>query len=608
MMNAIELFQPEQSRLAVPAATTVAFVDGVLCEDLEPLEIVRGSWPEFGSARLAYNPAAAQEADPIPFERIEDQFGMGRSVCLHQVYNARPPLTTASGLAVFAGQIDSIETTIDSHGEGIEIIARDFSAVLERITVYGRRVLGDNGLTALLTGLDTTFNPGGQGNAAGETVTVHGKAYAAFSTSAATRSWTYAEAIDYLLSEYLPVGCLHWPDLSQLQALTDHRLVRDLDVTGLSLLEALHRCCEQAGLAFQFVPRLLPTGPSQAILFYRNGQGRAVELNCQPRGETLCLSRTNVTTLRSQRDFYPVTHRYIGQGDFKVYEATFELVKAWDPALEDTDYAKFSASTNPEFYKVRDVYRKWCLNEAGDYTAAPFDQGPPFDFAMIFAGADYVQRGRRFWPALTANQQGRSLGYFLEVSYDDGLHWWEYVYAFDNLFDECGVRLSSDRLDVDTWVAALKDGLKFRITASVVSDERLTSIVANGPVGSTVPVVDHVVTLPRQFRYRQVSAQSVFAQGGPEGFGPPDEADDSIALHELVRRTATVAPRVFETIEVQTPSVTLHLQPGDKVTSSPDSRDLLNVRRDNRSLFWIERVQVDFKQQCTRLQVARQRT
>ena len=49
------------------------------------------------------------------------------------------------------------------------------------------------------------------------------------------------------------------------------------------------------------------------------------------------------------------------------------------------------------------------------------------------------------------------------------------------------------------------------------------------------------------------------------------------------------------------------VHPGDRVTSSPDSRDLLGGRRDNRSLVWIERVQVDFRQQCTRLKLVRQR-
>ena len=119
-------------------------------------------------------------------------------------------------------------------------------------------------------------------------------------------------------------------------------------------------------------------------------------------------------------------------------------------------------------------------------------------------------------------RQGKSLGYFLQVSFDNGLHWWQYLYAFNNLLNECGVWLSSDQLDIDTWVAALKGVLKFRITASVISDERLTCVVADGPVNSTAPVVEHIITLPRQFKYRKVSSRSIFAKTDDDTLGIPD--------------------------------------------------------------------------------------
>jgi hypothetical protein len=410
------------------------------------------------------------------------------------------------------------------------------------------------------------------------------------------------------LKQYLLVGQLQTPDIKQLQGLTENQIVRDLDVTGLTLIEALHRCCERIGLNFKFVPLLAETGPSQAIVFYKSGTGRTVELNCQQIGEQLSISKTNITNLSSRKNFWPVTHKYIGQGDFKVYEATFELVKAWDESLEDTDYDKFSPSTNPDFYQVKDVYRKWCLNEAGDYTGAPFYRGDAFDFSRIFDSSNYAAHRRRFWPCLTADKQGKSLGYFLQVSFDNEWHWWQYLYAFNNLLDECGIWLSSDRLDPDTWVAALKGVLKFRITASVISDERLTCVVADGPVNSTAPVVEHIITLPRQFKYRKVSSRSIFAKTDDDTLGIPDEVDDSTALYEFVRKKAQVESEVIETVEIQTPYMAFNYQVGDKVTSSPESRDLLGIKSDNRSVSWIERVQIDFRNQCTNLKIVRKRS
>ncbi len=608
MSNRIDFFQPEQSKLSLPAATVAIEVDGELCPMLEVVEIVRDVWPDFSWARLAYNPAPYTDGDLIAAEEMEAEFAMGQSVCIRQCYNGVAPGAATLSFPIFYGRIEGIETTLGPDGRMAEIIAKDFSAQLGRITVYGRRVAIASGATVFLPGLDTVFNPDGRANATSAPVQVSGKSYAVFYAGPSNaKSWKYAEAIDYLLSEYLPSGRLQIPDGRRLAAVTENQVVRDLDVTGLSLLEAMRRCCERINLQFRFVPRPAETGPREAIVFYGDGAGRAVELNSQPGGERLSISRTNIASVSGVKTFWPVTHRYIGQGDFKVFEATFELIKAWDPSLEDTDYDTFSPSTNPAFYQVKDVYRKWCLNEAGDYTNEPYNQGSAFDFSKAFEKGDFAHGRRRFWPALSTDQQGMSLGYFLEVSYDGGANWWQYLYAFNNLLDECGIWLSSDQLDVDTWVASLDGMLKFRMTASVASDERLSATVADGPVNSTIPVVDHLIILPRQFKYRKVSTQSIFYGGTKDGLGVADEVDDSVALYEYVRHAAQGSGEVIETADVQTPYLAFDYSLGDRITSSPESRDLLSVRNDNRSISTIARVQMDFARQCTNLKIIRRR-
>jgi hypothetical protein len=356
------------------------------------------------------------------------------------------------------------------------------------------------------------------------------------------------------------------------------------------------------------VPLPSSTGPKQAIEFYKPGTGRKVELNCQQKGEQLSISKTNIAAFSSRKNFWPVTHKYIGQGDFQVFEATFDLIKAWDGSLEDVDYNEFSPSTNSDFYQVKDVYRKWCLNEAGDYSGAPYNQGAAFDFSKIFGGRNYAQRRRRFRPALTRDKQGQSLGYFLEVSFDNGLNWRQYLHAFNILLDECGLWLSSDQLDVDTWVAALKGVLKFRLTASVISDERLTCEVADGPVNSTAGAVEHIITLPRRFKYRRVCDTSVFANSAQEGLGTADEVDDTAALYEFVRNRAKVTSETIETFDIRTPFLAFDYRVGDIISTSPESRDLLSCRSDNRSTSRIVRVQMDYKKQCTNLKIVRQRS
>jgi hypothetical protein len=608
MSNRIDFFQSEQTQSALPATTISVLLDGMLCPILEPVEIVRGGWPEFSRARLAYNPAAFTAAGPDNVENLQTKLAAGKTICIRQYFNGVPPDAAAFSFPVFCGQIEKIETTMGPKGENVEITAVDFSANLKRISVYGQRAAKGEGEGVFLAGLDTIFNPDSKPNANPAPVAVCGESYMVFCAEPTqNRLWSYAEAIDYLLCEYLPSGQLQIPDIGQLKVLTEDQIVRDLDVTGLNLLEALQRCCERVGLRFKFVPLPVPTGPKQAIVFYKSGTGRAVELNCQRPKEQFSISGTNIVQLHSKRDFWPITHKYIGQGDFKVYEATFELIKAWDSGLEDTDYDKFSPSTNPVFYQVKDVYRKWCLNEAGDYGGAPYNRGGEFDFSKIFQSNNFVHRRRRFWPALATDKQGKSLGYFLEVSFDGGLHWWQYLYAFNNLLNECGIWLSSDRLDVDTWIAALKGVLRFRITASVVSDERLTAVVADGPVNSAAGVVEHITTLPRQFKFRKVSGRSIFANVAEDAIGLPDEVDDGDALYEFVRHWATGSPNTIETTDIQTPCLVFDYQVGNRVATSPESRDLLNCRSDNRSASFIERVQMDFRKQCTNLKVVRRR-
>jgi len=394
MSNRIDFFQSAQTRLALPAASVSILVDGMLCPAAEPVEIIRGGWPEFSWARLAYNPAAYGDSGRARAEEIETLFAMGKTVCIRQYFNGIPPGTAAFGFPIFCGQIESIDTKLASNkGEKVEVVTKDFSANLKRVSVYGQRLTSrraGTGAPGFLAGLDTTFNPNGKANANPEPIRVNGKSYTAFCAPGApgqVKLWSYAEVINYLLCEYCPTGQLQTPGIGQLRVLTENQVVRDLDVTGLNLIKALYRCCERIGLRFKFVPRLVQTGPDQAIVFYKSGTGRAVELNCQQTGEQLSISKTNIAALHSKKNFGPITHKYIGQGQFKIVEATFELVKAWDGSLENINYDKFSPSTNPDFYQVKDVYRKWCLNEAGDYCGAPYNQGDAFDFSFVAAGA-----------------------------------------------------------------------------------------------------------------------------------------------------------------------------------------------------------------------------
>ena len=211
--------------------------------------------------------------------------------------------------------------------------------------------------------------------------------------------------------------------------------------------------------------------------------------------------------------------------------------------------------------------------------------------------------------------QGRSLGYFLEVSYDEGDHWWQYMHAFDNLLDECGIWLASDKLDIDTWIAALKGVLRFRLTASVVSDERLSCTVADGPAGGVVPVVERIISAGSAFKFRKVTGKSIFKGFTSGQFIEPidlsgigaDEADDSESLMQFTRKHAQANTSALETFDIQTPFLAIGFEVGDVVKTNPQSRDIFSAGRDNRSVSVIEKVRMDFVKQTTQLKIVRRR-
>ena len=219
MSNRIDFFQPVENTLALPAATVSVLLEGSPCPYLEPIEIVYSEYPEFGWARLAYNPAAYAGDSLTSIEDIEAELAIGKSICIRQVYNNSAPDVSICSVPIFTGKIESVETSIGADGEKVEVTAMDFSTSLKRITVCGRRVRDEDGSSVFVENLDTIFNEDGEGNAAVESAENQGNSYTVFAEeSSARKLWSYAEATEYLLCEYLTAGDLQRPEIEQLQS------------------------------------------------------------------------------------------------------------------------------------------------------------------------------------------------------------------------------------------------------------------------------------------------------------------------------------------------------------------------------------------------------
>jgi len=300
MSNRVDFFESECSQLAIPGGRCEVFVEGVPCPFFEVIEIVRAGWPKFGQAKLRYNPAAYEGAQPAGIEQAERTAAVGKRLGICRLINTGVGEVKIEPVWIFVGRVEEIRTRLGPKEQVLEIIAKDIFARLDKVTVGGRRILAAGGQNSFDDNLECVFNADSQPNASTQQIRHNGRSYTAFAGDGQeVKYWSTAEVLEYLLSEYVIYGQLQVPPLAYLKALTGEKVVDELDVEGKSVLEALQDCCEQARLKFTFRPRQAELGPREQIVFYRPGEGRRVELNLQYAGEQISISRTNVCELNS---------------------------------------------------------------------------------------------------------------------------------------------------------------------------------------------------------------------------------------------------------------------------------------------------------------------
>ncbi len=312
MSNRVDFYQGECKALAIPAGRCEVFVEGMPRAFLEVVEIVRAGQPQFGSAKLRYNPAAAYMPKSVSIDQVERTAATGKRVGICQLVDVGIGEVKIEPQWLFVGKIEETQTKLGAGEQVLEITAKEFCARLDRVTVGGRRVATTGGASTFNKSLEAVFNEDGQPNAATQKIQHNGKDYTAFAGEGQeAKYWSVAEVLIYLLSEYLPFGQLQVPPAAYLEALTGQKAADELDVEGKSVLDALGDCCEQVGIEFYFAPVQSQIGPREQIEFYRPGEGRPVELNLQYAGEQLSISRTNVCKLDSEKQNQPIGSKII---------------------------------------------------------------------------------------------------------------------------------------------------------------------------------------------------------------------------------------------------------------------------------------------------------
>ncbi|HON66981.1 MAG TPA: hypothetical protein PLS23_10815 [Phycisphaerae bacterium] len=302
-------------------------------------------------------------------------------------------------------------------------------------------------------------------------------------------------------------------------------------------------------------------------------------------------------------DHRPIVNQAVVLGDVKRYELTLPLWPGWVPVAdldnvpaEDRAAARMLALTpdmvtalgeqaaahtwyrryhraGSEYEQYSDVARLWVLNEDGCFTGTaynrnpPFDNYQPFDFSTVLAAGEtrrgaWTRRVRPLAPALSLDSDGRSLGVYVEVSFDGGSTWVRPNGPISVLKDRAGIHFDADNPTQITppgvspvvnnlWYALVDQVFRVRVTAVVESDERLMACFGpDGLISPTVLLNSQVLRRPQSLKFASRALGSSVFRDVPAISA--DTRDDSVVAADLARwlaqnrqdRQVQVAPAI----------------------------------------------------------------
>lgn len=285
-------------------------------------------------------------------------------------------------------------------------------------------------------------------------------------------------------------------------------------------------------------------------------------------------------------DHRKIVNNAVVIGDVKCYELTVPLWPGWLPVVGLDDVSEpdraaakqaallpediramgdqvFSHDWYRRYHSAGDLYplhadvgRLWVLNEDGRCDGAhynrhaPFDAYAPFDFASVLSASRtrcgrWTRRPRPFRPTLSVGVDGRSLGVWVELSFDGGASWNPARGAISVLKDRGGIQFECDNptqvsppdtepQSQNMWYALVDRTFRVRVTAVIEGDDRLTG--AYGPAGLDAPTAQvHTAVLWRPHQFKLATRDAGWSVLYTTLQGGKDERDDTSAADVLAR-------------------------------------------------------------------------
>lgn len=442
--------------------------------------------------------------------------------------------------------------------------------------------------------------------------------------TAAARQLHRGRNTSWLLSEVLYYLCwmanrqqtfLVNPTLDELRtAVIDSvDLVRNLKVkAGSSLPDALDTVLNPLGYYWRLAQRGLHSLNYLEIIRRATG-GKLTWLRHQRLGQTLSTGLTNTESLGVRFDTTRLANQIVAKGAKIQVEITAELHRGWPASLDNTplDELKSSVVKLSENPNKKYAWRRWVLNEAGDYTnTRPEIKG-------IFAESVYqalrkegllecfLPRRRRFLPTITTNAEinqavgGEGRGLTLEYRDYDGS--WRPIknWGVELLDYECGILIN--REDVPEELYDQGEYAAIRVTGTIEGDLAITHTASRQADSPVFETKEALIDLSDDYQHRVILPGSRYA-GSKNNLAADDRqplANFAESLRQRFDQIDIPGGVVLEGVDQ------LEYQPGDRVAGVQGKNISFQVKRGVAQFPQIVSVTLDIESQKTILQLQR---
>ncbi len=484
-----------------------------------------------------------------------------------------------------------------------------------------------------LSGRRAIFNEGGRGNCDPTELETHGSDGTKLCDTPifidpdnAGEYWTAKKMVRYILSPGHNESFQQFP-LENPAALIglDHsdwdKTLGRLSVEGLNVIEALDLVCRNLGWTFR---EDYDTDGNASIVLYKIGSADSYsrdddhaiilhQLYAPYPNEQI---RTGIAagekmlfSMMINDDIAPVVNTPRGLGGRHKFECTFNLVPAWldsqlvpDTTGDDMENLFFHEHALQEmtdkdsktFYKyyhpsgslfMRDVGRKWALNESGAYTLGSYDRGKPYNFADVI-DPKYIlndQSNRLYGPfkrqlLSPLTRDGAALNcadILVEFSFDSGSTWHVLPATISSLPDEAGLRIEDnlaemvhpaegaisggtlDGVELNYWTSLCDDKLnsrvwktggfqtRLRVTAAVQMDQRLVRTAARTNRSGSPFSHRKLYEFSDRYQFQQRQWNSVYGDLGYSAWNldETDKLDSHLDLLRTASEDSSIAGR-----------------------------------------------------------------